>query len=76
MFGDLILWIREKWKQFWCIHEYEYKFVTRVHCYEQCKKCGKVKEDPLIEEYGIMCIFIILFVAAFATLFLRLIGII
>ena len=25
MFGDIVLFIKEKWKQFWCIHDYKYR---------------------------------------------------
>lgn len=49
MFGDLILKFRIKWKQFWCIHDYDYNYPYHVDygadgfdIYE-CKKCGKHK---------------------------------
>lgn len=42
MIGDIILAIRQWWKQLWCIHEYKpnshLDFRTR-----QCVKCGKLE---------------------------------
>ena len=43
MFGDLVLYIREKWKQFWGIHDYRPDF----HCdfrWRRCIKCGKLEK--------------------------------
>ena len=42
MFGDFILWFREKWKQFWCIHDYQYTGPIDYR-YEMCTKCGRLK---------------------------------
>ena len=25
MFGNIILFLKEKWEQFWCIHDYKYR---------------------------------------------------
>lgn len=48
MIGDIIIYIREKWKQFFCVHIYvpggdrtgTGKFYNMV-----CKKCGRIKWD-------------------------------
>lgn len=45
MFGDFVLFVKSKWRQFWCIHEYKLHCVTRFHFYEECKKCGKLKKE-------------------------------
>jgi len=44
MIGDLILWFRLKWKQMFCIHDYETKvFTTRPYRdYRKCKRCKKL----------------------------------
>lgn len=44
MFGDLILKIKEKWKQFWCIHDYKPSFYGGHRYYRQCIKCKKLKK--------------------------------
>lgn len=42
MFGDFFLWIKRKWKQFWCIHEYvAHRGSVYFHTPRICKKCGK-----------------------------------
>jgi len=44
MFGDMILFIRNQWKQFWCIHNYKVDGVgiaTGLNCSRICSKCGK-----------------------------------
>lgn len=47
MIGDFIIWIKQAWKENFCIHDYElqhenlglgYKF------YRKCKKCGRIKK--------------------------------
>jgi hypothetical protein len=44
MFGDLILKIKEKWKQFWCIHDYKQHYVHQVgRSYDECSKCGRIR---------------------------------
>lgn len=42
MFGDFILKIKEKWKQFWCIHDYRPNFHLDFRT-RQCIKCGKLE---------------------------------
>ncbi len=47
MFGDFILFVKKKWNQFWCIHEYipdRIGIVTGLHFGMYCKKCGKFKD--------------------------------
>lgn len=44
MFGDLILWIKEHWKQYWCIHDYQRQGKLDFR-YCACTKCGKRKES-------------------------------
>ena len=43
MFGDLILKIKEKWKQFWCIHDYKPNFHLEFR-WRQCTKCGRIEK--------------------------------
>lgn len=46
MFGDFILYIRDFWKQFWCIHNYKFDrglWLTPTHLIERCQKCGRVR---------------------------------
>lgn len=43
MFGDWILMIVEKWKQFWCIHDYKPNFHLDFRT-RQCVKCGKLED--------------------------------
>lgn len=43
MFGDLLLWIKRTWKQFWCIHDYQYQGKLDFR-YCACTKCGKRKD--------------------------------
>lgn len=42
MFGDFILWIKQSWKEFWCIHDYQYTGKLDYR-YEMCTKCGRLK---------------------------------
>ena len=51
MFGDFIIWFREKWKRFLCIHEYKEYVVNDnpVWTYKHCIKCGRRKiTGPLL----------------------------
>ena len=54
MFGDLVLKFRTKWKQFWCIHNYDYSNPYHIDYGRQgfdiyeCKKCGKHKTEESI----------------------------
>lgn len=44
MIGDLVLWIKEVWKQQICIHTY--KWVHRKDnrgSFEECSKCDKLR---------------------------------
>lgn len=46
MLGDLILWLKEDIKQFFCLHDYEIKQRKDYppgRDYKVCKKCGRVK---------------------------------
>ena len=71
MFGDLILWIREKWKQFWCIHEYQQHDCGPTRLWYECKKCGKVK-GPIFETENVLLVLLILSIIAFALLYYKL----
>jgi len=42
MFGDIMLWLRKSWKEFWCIHDYHAKDVGRQIAYF-CSKCARCK---------------------------------
>lgn len=75
MFGDLILWIKEHWKQFWCIHDYQWQGKLDFR-YCACTKCGKCKDKPIIDKDFIMFIFIIIIAAALACLICDFAGII
>lgn len=47
MFGDLILKIKRIWKQFWCIHHYEYNYPRYGgDCggYYRCVKCERITD--------------------------------
>ena len=48
MIGDLILAIKEWWKQLWCMHEYRSHIRSNFR-YAQCIKCGKMKIDKIWE---------------------------
>ena len=51
MFGDLILKIKEKWKQFWCIHDYKPSFHLEFR-WRQCAKCGGMKnKNEKVNDY-------------------------
>lgn len=43
MIGDLILAIKEWWKQLWCVHEYRSHIRSNFR-YAQCIKCGRMKK--------------------------------
>ena len=46
MFGDFILYIKESWKEFWCIHDYKFDralWLIPTHLTEKCEKCGRLK---------------------------------
>ena len=38
MIGDLILWIKDNWKQQFCLHDYKYTMWSK-----KCRKCGRIK---------------------------------
>jgi len=38
MIGDLILWLKDSWREQFCIHDYDYR-----PWYNECKKCGRIK---------------------------------
>ena len=42
MIGDIYLFMQQLLKQTFCIHEYVYREIG-MHCFEECKKCGRVK---------------------------------
>lgn len=43
MLGDFILYLSEKIRQCFCIHNYKHKGKLDF-MYEECTKCGRVKE--------------------------------
>lgn len=46
MFGDFILYIKESWKEFWCIHDYKFDralWLIPTHLTEKCGKCGRLR---------------------------------
>lgn len=45
MIGDTLLFLKEKWKQCFCLHDYQEYFVNAVvpKYYRKCRKCGRVK---------------------------------
>ena len=45
MFGDIVLFIKEKWKQFWCVHNYKHRDLPANCSHYYCTKCGKIKKD-------------------------------
>lgn len=45
MFGDIVLFIKEKWTQFWCVHYYKYRDLPANSSHFYCTKCGKIKKD-------------------------------
>ena len=45
MIGDLIIKIKEKWHQLWCIHTYKYKDLPADCSFYRCKKCGRIKKE-------------------------------
>lgn len=45
MFGDFILWFKYAWKEFLCIHNYEW-FGSIGHKYLYYTKCGKMTKNP------------------------------
>lgn len=69
MFGDLILWIKEHWKQFWCIHDYQWQGKLDFR-YCACTKCGKskgTKDRDLSLIYYILLFFMIIGVIMFIS---------
>lgn len=42
MIGDIYLFIRQFFKQTFCIHEYTYRRIYD-YSYRECNKCGRVK---------------------------------
>ena len=49
MFGDFILWIKHAWKEFWCIHNYEWTGTIDFR-YLCCTKCGRITKRPNLEK--------------------------
>lgn len=47
MFGDLILWMKKTWKQFWCIHEYKIHHFPDYHSHYKCEKCDRIRDDSI-----------------------------
>ena len=45
MFGNIVLFLREKWTQFWCIHNYKYRDAPSGCSHFYCTKCGKFKNN-------------------------------
>lgn len=44
MFGDLILYIRQFIKEFFCIHDYQTHYtIMGEWSYDKCSKCERVK---------------------------------
>jgi len=46
MFGDFVLFIKQSWKEFWCIHDYEFDrllWSLPTHLSMRCRKCGRLK---------------------------------
>lgn len=44
MLGNLILWMREVWKQQTCVHTYEWIYrKDNGNSFENCSKCDLVK---------------------------------
>lgn len=46
MIGDFILWIKQVFKETFCIHDYRQKGTYGIynsHGYLECKKCGRIK---------------------------------
>lgn len=44
MFGDIVLFLKEKWTQLWCIHNYIYRNLPTDCSHFYCTKCGKIKK--------------------------------
>lgn len=44
MIGDILLFLTRKFKQMFCLHEYEERTVKAYppHYYKECTKCGRV----------------------------------
>ena len=45
MFGDIVLFIKEKWTQFWCVHDYKYRDLPDNSYHFYCIKCEKIKKN-------------------------------
>jgi hypothetical protein len=45
MYGDLVIWFSEKWKQFWCKHDYVYRDLPAGCSHFYCKRCGRIKKE-------------------------------
>lgn len=44
MIGDLILWIKQFFKETFCIHDYKNHYIHQIGTsYEKCTKCGRIK---------------------------------
>jgi hypothetical protein len=46
MFGDFILFIKNSWKEFWCIHNYksDKQLINSPGPFMlSCTKCGRIK---------------------------------
>ena len=46
MIGDLIIWIKIKWKQMFCVHNYiAHRASVEIGAPRKCKKCGKHEKE-------------------------------
>lgn len=46
MFGDMVLYVKLKWRQFWCIHNYKYDPIGSDVCrtiLRECTKCERIR---------------------------------
>jgi hypothetical protein len=44
MLGDIILAVKQAFKEFFCIHNYTTHYVHPVgRSYEKCTKCGRIR---------------------------------
>ena len=46
MIGDLIIYIKLKWKQFWCVHNYvAHRGSVEIGMPRICNKCGRYEKE-------------------------------
>ena len=46
MYGDCVIFIKTKWNQFWCKHDYKPDRIAIISGWENsriCSKCGRVE---------------------------------